>query len=616
MLTHLGIGTVHVHGLGLRLLATKGPPSKAEPQSSAGPASASLCGSSRTEYTQPHQPETGEMDTKLRGVGVSNGMAIGQVRHMGTAVAVPPERVITTEEAPSERQRVHQAVEAVATDLSERGAVAGGEAQEVLEAQALMARDPELLADIERRIGAGVGAERAVYDAFAAYRELLAGAGEYFAGRVADLDDVRNRLVSWLLGVAMPGLPDSDEPFVLVARDLAPADTALLNPSMVLAFVTAEGGPTSHSAILARALGVPAVVALPGATGLPEFTLVAVDGETGEVMVDPDEQERSKLRRVAQAREAALATARGPGATSDGHRVPLLANIGGPEDVAAALEAGAEGIGLFRTEFLFLQDSSQAPAEERQAEVYRQVLEAFPQGRVVVRVLDAGADKPLGFLTPADEPNPALGVRGLRTLLDHPEVLRAQLSALAAAVEGLSVELEVMAPMVADRADARAFADACREVGLPAKVGAMVEIPSAALRAGAVLEEVDFLSLGTNDLAQYAFAADRQVGAVSRLQDPWQPALLDLVALSAEAAKAKGKSCGVCGEAAADAALACVLVGLGVTSLSMGASAIPHVRAALSQNTLAQCERAAAAARSTDSSEEARTAAREVLTGR
>jgi phosphotransferase system enzyme I (PtsI) len=230
-------------------------------------------------------------------------------------------------------------------------------------------------------------------------------------------------------------------------------------------------------------------------------------------------------------------------------------------------------------------------------------------------VLDAGADKPLDFLTPADEPNPALGVRGLRTLLDHPEVLRTQLKALAKASAGLPVRLEVMAPMVADRQDARAFADACREAGLTAKFGVMVEIPSAALRARSVLQEVEFLSLGTNDLAQYTFAADRQVGAVSRLQDPWQPALLDLVSFAAEAARAEDKSCGVCGEAAADPLLACVLVGLGITSLSMGAASIPYVRAMLAKYTLAQCERAAAAARTTDSAEDARRAALAVLSG-
>ncbi|MFF3502491.1 phosphoenolpyruvate--protein phosphotransferase [Streptomyces sp. NPDC003247] len=555
------------------------------------------------------------METTLRGVGVSHGVAIGEVRHMGTAVLEPPAKQIPAEEAEREQGRARQAVEAVAADLIARGNLAGGEAQAVLEAQAMMAQDPELMADVDRRIAVGSTAERAVYDAFAAYRELLAAAGEYLAGRVADLDDVRNRIVARLLGVPMPGVPDSDEPYVLVARDLAPADTALLDPTLVLGFVTEEGGPTSHSAILARALGVPAVVALPGAGELSEGTLIAVDGSTGEIFVNPSDEKKAQLESAAAQRRAALAASTGPGVTADGHKVPLLANVGGPADVPAAVEAGAEGVGLFRTEFLFLDDSKNAPSEEKQVEAYRQVLEAFPEGRVVVRVLDAGADKPLDFLTPADEPNPALGVRGLRTLLDHPEILRTQLTALARAVEGLPVHLEVMAPMVADRADAKAFADACRAAGLQAKIGAMVEIPSAALRARSLLQEVEFLSLGTNDLAQYTFAADRQVGAVSRLQDPWQPALLDLVALSAEAAGAEGKSCGVCGEAASDPLLACVLTGLGVTSLSMGAASIPYVRATLAKYTLAQCERAAAAARAADSAEEARTAAQAVLSG-
>ncbi|MFB7919142.1 phosphoenolpyruvate--protein phosphotransferase [Streptomyces sp. NPDC056061] len=555
------------------------------------------------------------METTLRGVGVSHGVAIGEVRHMGTAVLEPPAKQIPAEEAGREQGRARQAVEAVAADLIARGNLAGGEAQHVLEAQAMMAQDPELIADVERRIAVGSTAERGVYDAFAAYRALLANAGEYLAGRVADLDDVRNRIVARLLGVPMPGVPDSDRPYVLIARDLAPADTALLDPALVLGFVTEEGGPTSHSAILARALGVPAVVALPGAGEIAEGIVVAVDGSTGEIFVEPSAEKRAEMESAAAARKAALSASTGPGATSDGHKVPLLANVGGPGDVPAAVEAGAEGVGLFRTEFLFLDDSERAPSQEKQVAAYRAVLEAFPEGRVVVRVLDAGADKPLAFLTPADEPNPALGVRGLRSLLDHPEVLRTQLTALAKAAEGLPVHLEVMAPMVADRADAKAFADACREAGLGAKFGAMVEIPSAALRARSILQEVEFLSLGTNDLAQYTFAADRQVGAVSRLQDPWQPALLDLVALSAAAARAEGKSCGVCGEAASDPLLACVLTGLGVTSLSMGAASIPYVRAALAKHTLAQCERAAAAARAADSADEARAAAQAVLSG-
>ncbi|WP_448321553.1 phosphoenolpyruvate--protein phosphotransferase [Streptomyces sp. CO7] len=557
------------------------------------------------------------METTLRGVGVSHGVAIGEIRHMGTAVLEPPARQIPGSEAPREQRRARQALQAVAADLTARGFLAGGDAQAVLEAQALMARDPELLADVERRVAVGSTAERAVYDACAAYRDLLLGAGEYLAGRVADLEDVRNRIVARLLGVPMPGVPDSDEPYVLVARDLAPADTALLDTALVLGIVTEEGGPTSHSAILARALGVPAVVGVPGAAELPESTVLAVDGSTGEVIVDPSAARQDGLRALAEQRKAELAAAKDPGRTSDGHLVPLLANIGGPADVEAALEAGAEGVGLLRTEFFALSTpgSEEAPSESSQVEAYREVLSAFPGRRVVVRVLDAGADKPLGFLTPADEPNPALGMRGVRTLLQHPEVLRTQLLALTKAAEGLPVHLEVMAPMVADRADACAFAEACRAAGVRASVGVMVETPSAALRARALLREVEFLSVGTNDLAQYAFAADRQASSLSRLQDPWHPALLDLVAMTAEAARTEGKSCGVCGEAAADPLLACVLTGLGVTSLSMAPAALSRVRAALATCTLAQCRRAAAAARSADSPEEARLAARAVLSG-
>ncbi|SOD64064.1 phosphoenolpyruvate--protein phosphotransferase [Streptomyces zhaozhouensis] len=556
-------------------------------------------------------------ETGLRGVGVSHGVAIGQVRHMGTRVIEPPARRVTGAEAPRELARTRRAVQAVAADLRARGTLAGGEAQAVLEAQALMAEDPELLADAERRISVGSGAERAVYDALAAYRALLAGAGDYLAGRVADLDDVRNRIVARLMGLPTPGVPDSDEPYVLIARDLAPADTALLDTSLVLGFVTEEGGPTSHSAILARALGVPAVVAVAGAGRIATGTVVAVDGSTGEVVVEPDASRRERLAEAAARRRAAVLHTRGPGATSDGHRVPLLANVGGPADVPAAVAAGAEGVGLFRTELLFLSGGDRPPEVAEQARVYREVLSAFPGGRVVVRVLDAGADKPLAFLASgATEPNPALGVRGLRALLAHPGVLAGQLAALGEAVAGLPVHLEVMAPMVADRADAKAFAEACRAAGLAASPGAMVEVPAAALRARSLLREVEFLSVGTNDLAQYAFAADRQVGAVSRWQDPWQPALLDLVALAARAAGDEGKGCGVCGEAAADPLLACVLTGLGVTSLSMGAGAIPGVRATLARHTLAQCRRAAEAARAAEGAEGARAAAHGVLSGK
>ncbi|MGI5164934.1 phosphoenolpyruvate--protein phosphotransferase [Spirillospora sp. CA-253888] len=552
------------------------------------------------------------MPERLIGAGVSPGVGHGPVRGIAGAVPEPPEGDRHGGDAEAARAAATAALEAVAADLEERGeraAAAGNtEGRDVLNAQALMARDPGLAEGAAARIGEGTSAARAVFEAFAVYREMLAGAGEYLAARVTDLDDIRDRTVARLLGLPMPGVPDSDEPFVLVARDLAPADTAVLDPAQVVAFVTEEGGPTSHTAILARTMGVPAVVALPGATALADGTMVLVDGAAGTVRVDPTEAEVAEARAAAAARASALEGATGPGATKDGRAVPLLANIGGPKDLDAALANGAEGVGLYRTEFLFL-DRSTPPSDAEQEDAYRRVLEAFPEGRVVVRALDAGADKPLAFLPPpGEEPNPALGERGLRMLRRHEDVLTAQLSALARAAAGQSAKLQVMAPMVTDAEEAAYFAAACRAAGIE-HPGVMIEVPAAALRARDLAPEIEFFSLGTNDLTQYTCAADRQIGGLAGLQDPWLPAVLDLVALAADA----GVPCGVCGEAAGDPALACVLVGLGVTSLSMSAPSLPLVRAALSRHTLAECRAAAEAARGTRSAAGAREAARAAL---
>ncbi|MFS2292032.1 MAG: phosphoenolpyruvate--protein phosphotransferase [Actinomadura sp.] len=545
----------------------------------------------------------------LRGAGVSPGVGVGPVRSVAGAVPEPPAGSRHGGDAAAERDAALAALEEVAADLEARGARAaerGNTAgRDVLNAQALMARDPGLADGVRARIEEGTAAARAVFEAFGVYREMLAGAGEYMAARVSDLDDVRDRAVARLLGLPVPGVPESDEPFVLVARDLAPADTAVLDPAKVVAFVTEEGGPTSHTAILARTMGVPAVVALPGATSLADGTRVLVDGAAGTVRPEPADAEVEAARAAAAVRAAVLEDSTGPGATKDGHKVPLLANIGGPKDLEAALANGAEGVGLYRTEFLFL-DRQEPPSDAEQEEAYRRVLEAFPQGRVVVRTLDAGADKPLAFLPPpGEEPNPALGERGLRMMRRHPGVLTAQLAALARAAAGLTTRLQVMAPMVTDADEAAFFAAACREAGVE-HPGVMIEVPAAALRARDIAPEVDFFSIGTNDLAQYACAADRQIGGLAHLQDPWQPAVLDLVALAAAA----GVPCGVCGEAAGDPALACVLVGLGVTSLSMSAPSLPLVRAALARHTLDECRRAAAAARAARTAGQAREAAR------
>ncbi|MEU6790467.1 phosphoenolpyruvate--protein phosphotransferase [Nonomuraea wenchangensis] len=543
----------------------------------------------------------------LRGVGVSPGFGHGPAYVLSVSVPEPPEGATYTGEAEQEKERAVVALTQVAGELEARGHRAGGEAEEILVAQALMAEDPGLVVRVRSLIDRGLAAPRAVYEAFARYREVLAGSGGYLGERAADLDDVRDRVIAVLYGIAMPSLQGAPaEPYVLVARDLAPADTALLVREHVAAFVTEEGGPTSHTAILARALGVPAVVACPGATAIRPGARVLADGTSGEVRVEPGEADVAEAVSANAVRRAAYAQAEGPGRTSDGHPVPLLANIGGPAELDAAVAAGAEGVGLYRTEFLFL-NRAEPPTVEEQVPAYRAAARAFPGGKVIVRTLDAGADKALAFLPVPPEPNPALGERGVRVFRRFPQMMEAQLDALAAAGD-----LMVMAPMVATAEEAEWFARACRSRGI-AQAGVMIEVPSAALRAGDLLSAVDFVSIGTNDLSQYAFAADRQLGAVSALQDPWQPALLDLVALTATAARDAGKACGICGESAADPAMACVLVGLGATTLSMGAGALPAVRAALAAHTFDECRLAAEAARDAVTAVEARIAARAYL---
>ncbi len=496
----------------------------------------------------------------LHGAGASPGVAVGPVARMAGRVPEPPSGgPARPPDASAEARAALGALQEVASDLDARAEAAGGEAQEVLEAQAMMAGDPSLAARVEELAGQGRPAARAVWEAFAAYRERLAAAGGYLAARVADLDDVRDRAVALLLGVPVPGVPDPGYPFVLVAVDLAPADTATLRRGRVLAFVTEQGGPTSHSAILARAMGVPAVVGCAGAASLADGTRVVVDGGSGEVLVDPDEATAGVAAAKAEARAARLAAAPaargGHGATADGHRVELLANLGGPADAAAAVAAGAEGVGLLRTEFLYLERAA-PPSVDEQRDAYAAVFGAFPGGKVVVRTLDAGADKPLQFLGLPGEPNPALGERGLRALRRAPEVLADQLDAIGLAAAAGGAEVWVMAPMVTVPEEAAWFREQARRLGgRVAKVGVMIEVPAAALAATALLAEVDFASIGTNDLAQYAFAADRQSGALGGFQDPWQPVLLLLVGRVGEAGQAAGRPVGVCGEAAADPVL-------------------------------------------------------------
>jgi len=542
----------------------------------------------------------------LRGVGIGQGVATGPVQRMAEALPAP-EQVPSTAGADTERARVQEAISHVAADLTRRAAAVDGAAQEVLEAQAMIAEDPTLADEVEERIAAGSTAEWAVHDAFAGFRASLEAVGGYLGERAADLDDIAQRVLARLRGVAAPGVPDPGHPFVLVARDLAPADTALLDLDKVLALITTDGGPTSHTAILAREKGIVAIVGAVDATGLADGETVIVDAASGTVTTEPSAQDLERAAARVAERQAADAAPASPGALADGTPIALLANLGKPGDAADAVARGAEGVGLFRTEFLFLS-ASQAPTVSAQREAYRELLAAFPGRKVVVRVLDAGADKPLPFLNDAHEENPALGLRGLRALRASEDILREQLTALAEADAETDADLWVMAPMVATVEETAYFTALAREYGLRT-AGIMVEVPSSALLADRLLAHADFASIGTNDLTQYTMAADRLLGSVASFQDPWHPAVLRLVAEVGRAGAALGKPVGVCGEAAADPLLAMVLVGLGVGSLSMAPAALSDVRHALADHTLDDARRIAEAALAADDADSARAAA-------
>ncbi|HNP16670.1 MAG TPA: PEP-utilizing enzyme, partial [Terrimesophilobacter sp.] len=360
----------------------------------------------------------------------------------------------------------------------------------------------------------------------------------------------------------------------------------------MLALVTSGGSPTAHTAILARAKGLVAVVSAEGVLDIPDGEIVVVDAAEGTIEGSPSAGRGAEVRAlmVQEDDDGDLSA----GQLSDGTAVPLFANVGSLGNVENALAKGAEGVGLLRTEFLFFEEQ-EAPTVEAQAASYTEILKAMEGRKTVARTLDAGADKPLAFLPMDAEANPALGVRGIRTAIRHEQLLRDQLTALAAASEAVPSDLWVMAPMIADAAEAKQFASLAREHGVKT-VGVMIEVPSCAIVADQVFEAVDFVSIGTNDLTQYALAADRQNGAVAAYQDPWHPAVLRLIRIVGDAATASGKPLSVCGEAASDPLLAVVLVGLGVTSLSMVPNALRDVRATLARYSLAEARALAAIA--------------------
>ncbi len=555
-------------------------------------------------------------NTVLRGTPVVPGVAYAPA--VVATASVSSEAIAAFEksgfpDASAALAAYDEAVAATAEALSTRAAGVSGAAAEVLTATAGLTRDKGLRAAVRKRLNADEPMLEALGGAVEQFAGVFTQMGGLMAERVTDLRDIERRLTARLVGEPEPGVPVPDEPSVLLAEDLAPADTAGLDAATVVALVTERGGPTSHTAIIARQLGIPCVVGAHGALEIRGGTPLLVDGTTGEITVSPDPKEAEALVEEGRAAREALAQWTGPGRTADGTSVKLLANVADGDSAAKAGGGPVEGVGLFRTELSFL-NRKEEPSVEEQAEIYAAVLEPFADQRyVVVRTLDAGSDKPIAFATMEGEENPALGVRGLRLSFGNPGLLERQLEGVARAAEQTGTETWVMAPMVATVAEAADFADAVRKHGL--KAGVMVEIPSAALLAHQMLEVVDFLSIGTNDLTQYTMAADRMATDLAHLTDSWQPAVLQLIAITAEAGKQAGKPVGVCGEAAADPILATALVGMGITSLSMAPAAVRPVGAQLAAVTMDTCELAAEAALGAVDPMAARAAVRDVLAG-
>jgi multiphosphoryl transfer protein len=579
------------------------------------------------EGVEPAEVEEGQRRTSVTleegilGLPASPGIAVGEIRRFHVPAIEVPERQAS--DAAEEDQRLDAAIATARDDIEhQRVSVArraGPYQAAIFEAHLLFLDDQELIAPARRAIATGATAEKAWRDAI----EDMARAwerldDEYQRARAADLRSVGAQVLARLLGIDPPR-PELEAAGVVVAPELSPADAAALDPAVALGIVTAFGGPTSHAAVLARSIGIPAVVgAGEGVLDLAEGTTVAIDGELGVVRVDPSGREleafeaRARERRVAE--EAARATARSPAATADGVLIKVDANVGSPTEIATAVDAGCDGVGLFRSEFLFLGRDAM-PTEDEQEAAYRASAEALEGRRLIVRTLDAGADKPLPFLDQPAEDNPFLGVRGLRLSLARPELFDAQLRAILRVAADHPVG--VLFPMVTSVEELRAgraaverahdgLAAIGRKVPERLTLGAMIEVPSAALLADRLAPEVDFFSIGTNDLTMYTLAADRGNERVAQISDALDPAVLELIRRTTAAGNARGIWTAVCGELAGDPLAATLLIGLGVRELSMSASSIPHVKAAVRATDLRRAEAAAREALSLSSAGEVR----------
>ena len=546
----------------------------------------------------------------FEGIAASSGIAIGPAFHFHRG-DLHFERHTMTDPA-TEWARLAAALEAAQQQIAEISARAKAESgkgeADIFEAHALMLEDPDLLETMQQAVrGQALNAEAALQDAAENYAQLLEALdNEYFSARAADVRDVASRVLRILLGVAESPTAGLTTPSIILARDLTPSDTVLLDKSLVLGFCTVEGGATSHTAILARSLGLPAVVgAGPEVLEIPPGATLALDGGAGTLTLEPDEvliaDYRTRQTAVATLLAQARKDAHAPAITRDGHRVEVVANIGNVAGAAAALESGAEGVGLLRTEFLYLEHTH-LPDEEEQYQAYRAIVEAFGSRPVILRTLDIGGDKALPYLDFPPEMNPFLGFRAIRLCLARPEIFKPQLrAALRASVGG---NLKIMFPMVATVAEVRAartILEECRAellaegqlVAEDIEIGIMVEIPAAALLAERFATAVDFFSIGTNDLTQYTLAADRTNALVAALGSGFQPAVLHLVRNVITAAHAQGKWVGLCGELAGDPLAIPILLGLGLDEFSMNPPAIPLAKQIIRALTLAEAREVA-----------------------
>jgi phosphocarrier protein FPr len=552
-----------------------------------------------SNLSSPVSSLSSQVSGLLQGVAGAPGIAIGAIHQFRRAEIMVQERAVGRAEEHARLQTaLDEAAEQLATLREQMLLRAAHEEAEIFEAHRGILEDPDLLDLVRAKIAENHSAAEAWQAATEERATTLAGlSDQLLAERAVDVRDVGRRVLRLLVGegAQAPALPDT--PFILVAYDLTPSETAALDPARVLGFCTAVGGPNAHTAILARALGLPAVVSAgPRVLDLPDQTEAILDGRAGSLTIAPDagqiERARAEMQRLAARRAAAEQAAADPAITADGHRVEIVANIGGIADAERAAESGAEGVGLLRTEFLFL-DRADAPTEDQQFEVYRDIVRALDGRPVIVRTLDIGGDKPLPYLDLPAEENPFLGERGIRLCLAHPDLLRQQLRAiLRAAAFG---PLRIMFPMIADIGElraARAMVEQIRaEMNAPAvDVGIMVEVPSAALMADMLAHEVDFFSIGTNDLTQYTLAMDRTHPNLAPKADGLHPAVLRLIQRTVDGAHAAGKWVGVCGELGSDPRAVPILIGLGVDELSISVPAIPTVKAQIRAATLADCQ--------------------------